>query len=63
VAQTFAMISEKLRANTASVLEESRRRGVTPHRAALAQAQERVRQAMRLRGQSAPAATAAEVTV
>ena len=56
--QTFAMISAKLRANTTSVLDESRRQGVTTHQAALVQAQERVRQAMRLRGQHAPAAAA-----
>jgi glutamate dehydrogenase (NAD(P)+) len=55
VAETFAMISEKLRANTRTVLDESRRRGITTHRAALAQAQDRVRQAMELRGQQAPA--------
>jgi glutamate dehydrogenase (NAD(P)+) len=57
VAQTFAMISAKLRANTSTVLEDSRRRGITTHRAALVRAQERVREAMRLRGQHPPAAT------
>lgn len=57
VGQTFAMISEKLRANAAGVLDESRRRGVTSHQAALAQAQDRVRQAMELRGQRAPEPT------
>jgi glutamate dehydrogenase (NAD(P)+) len=56
--QTFAMISAKLRANTTSVLDASRRQGVTTHQAALVQAPERVRQAMRLRGQHAPAAAA-----
>lgn len=55
-AQVFAMISEKLRANTVGVLEESRRLGITTHAAALVQAQQRVRTAMELRGQPAPEA-------
>ncbi|OZM80940.1 glutamate dehydrogenase [Pseudonocardia sp. MH-G8] len=50
----FAMISEKLRANTVTVLEDSRRRGTTTHAAALAMAQARVRTAMELRGHPAP---------
>lgn len=56
-AQVFAMISEKLRANSVGVLEESRRLGITTHEAALVQAQQRVRTAMELRGQPAPAPT------
>ncbi|WP_258016119.1 Glu/Leu/Phe/Val dehydrogenase [Streptomyces sp. AJS327] len=43
-------VSEKLRANTVRVLEEALQRGTTPHEAALALAQDRVREAMRLRG-------------
>ncbi|MHA6622422.1 Glu/Leu/Phe/Val family dehydrogenase [Pseudonocardia sp. DLS-67] len=53
-ARIFAMISEKLRANTTAVLDESRRRRTTTHDAALAMAQARVRAAMELRGQPAP---------
>ncbi|WSS45273.1 Glu/Leu/Phe/Val dehydrogenase [Streptomyces sp. NBC_01187] len=49
-AQIFTTVSAKLRANTAQVLEESRLRGSTPHEAATALAQERVRAAMELRG-------------
>lgn len=52
--QIFAMISEKLRANTVTVLDDSRRRGTTTHAAALAMAQARVRTAMELRGHPAP---------
>ncbi|WP_232664090.1 Glu/Leu/Phe/Val family dehydrogenase [Pseudonocardia sp. TRM90224] len=52
--QIFTMISEKLRANAVSVLDEARRGHVTTHEAALRQAQERVRAAMQLRGQRAP---------
>lgn len=48
----FSTVSEKLRANTVRVLDEARVRSVTPHRAARALAQERVRAAMRLRGRS-----------
>ena len=65
------MISETLRANTRALLAETRRSGRSPHEAALSIAQERVREAMRMRGQIpadagtstrglvAPAATAA----
>jgi glutamate dehydrogenase (NAD(P)+) len=53
----FSMISQKLRANTLAVLAESRRSGRTPHEAAISIAQERVREAMRMRGQTAPGAT------
>jgi glutamate dehydrogenase (NAD(P)+) len=49
-----ALISE-LRANTRTVLDESRRRAVTTHQVALDRAQVRVRQAMELRGRPAPA--------
>lgn len=48
----FSTVSEKLRANTVRVLDEAQVRSVTPHRAARALAQERVRAAMRLRGRS-----------
>jgi glutamate dehydrogenase (NAD(P)+) len=50
-ADIFAMISTKMRANAETVLAESRARGTTPHVAARQLAQERVRTAMRLRGQ------------
>jgi glutamate dehydrogenase/leucine dehydrogenase len=50
--EVFAMISKKLRANAVAVLEQSRLLGVTPHQAALALAQHRVRAAMQLRGQT-----------
>lgn len=50
----FAMISTKLRDNTALVIEESRCRGIPPHEAARSIAQERVRAAMELRGQLGP---------
>jgi glutamate dehydrogenase (NAD(P)+) len=58
--QIFAMISEKLRANTVTVLDDSRRRGTTTHAAALAMAQDRVRTAMELRGHPAPDAVGTE---
>jgi glutamate dehydrogenase (NAD(P)+) len=45
------MISDKLRANTAAVLDNSRDAGVTPHEAAYALAEKRVLDAMRLRRQ------------
>lgn len=48
----FTMISAKLRANAALVIDESRRRGVPPHEAARSIAQERVRAAMEVRGRS-----------
>lgn len=47
----FAMISTKLRANTVTVLDASRRNEVTPHEAAHDLARTRVRVAMELRGQ------------
>jgi glutamate dehydrogenase (NAD(P)+) len=50
-ADIFSMISTKLRANAVAVLDASRRGGVTPHEAAYALAQDRVRAAMALRGQ------------
>ncbi len=50
-ADVFAMISTKMRANAETVVTESRRRGVTPHVAAQQLAEDRVRAAMRLRGQ------------
>ncbi|OPF83716.1 glutamate dehydrogenase [Streptomyces antioxidans] len=48
--QVFASISDKLRSNVATVLERSRALKVSTHQAALQQAQDRVREAMRLRG-------------
>jgi glutamate dehydrogenase (NAD(P)+) len=54
----FAMISTKLRANAANVLEASRRDAITTHDAAYKLAQDRVRAAMELRGQI-PAGTSA----
>lgn len=50
-ATVMGMVSQKMRANTATVLAESRRRDVTPHEAALFVAHERVRDAMAARGQ------------
>jgi len=47
----FAMISAKMRQNAEMVVRESRRLGLAPHLAARAIAQDRVREAMRLRGQ------------
>jgi len=47
--QAFEVIAEKIRANTAAVLRESRTRGVLPREAALELAASRVRKAMRLR--------------
>jgi glutamate dehydrogenase (NAD(P)+) len=49
----FPMISTKMRANAEAVVTESRRREVTPHVAAQQLAEDRVRAAMRLRGQIA----------
>jgi glutamate dehydrogenase (NAD(P)+) len=46
----FAMISAKMRQNAEMVVRESRRLGLAPHLAARAIAQDRVREAMRLRG-------------
>lgn len=53
-ADIFSMISTKLRANAVAVLEAAARDGVTPHEAAYRLAQDRVRTAMRLRGQLPP---------
>lgn len=47
----FRMISRKLRDNTSTVISASRSQGVTPHAAARAIAEQRVRAAMELRGQ------------
>jgi glutamate dehydrogenase (NAD(P)+) len=46
----FAMISERLRSNTAEILRRSARDGVSSHDAAVQMAQERVAEAMRARG-------------
>ncbi|QKG18900.1 Glu/Leu/Phe/Val family dehydrogenase [Actinomadura verrucosospora] len=46
----FAAVSAKMRDNTAAVLAAARAQGTTPHEAALALAQERVRAAMELKG-------------
>jgi glutamate dehydrogenase (NAD(P)+) len=48
-------MASELRADTRTVLDESRRRAVTTHQAALRRAQDRVRQAMGLRGRPDPA--------
>lgn len=50
-ADVFSMISTKMRANAEAVVVDSKRRGITPHEAAQLIAQERVLDAMRLRGQ------------
>jgi glutamate dehydrogenase (NAD(P)+) len=50
-ADVFAMISAKMRQNTLAVVEEARARNLTTHAAAYEVAQERVRTAMRQRGQ------------
>lgn len=47
----FSMISLKMRQNAATVVTESRRRALAPHATAQEIAQDRVREAMRLRGQ------------
>lgn len=47
----FEMVTTKVRANTAAVLDESARTHGTTHEAALDLAQGRVREAMRMRGQ------------
>ena len=44
-----ALADEKIRANTAAVLDEARRTGALPRTAALALATERVHRAMRTR--------------
>jgi glutamate dehydrogenase (NAD(P)+) len=49
-AAIFATISTRLRENTVTVLDRAERSGTTPHEAALRIAQDRVREAMRLRG-------------
>lgn len=48
--RVFAMISTSMRANAETVLTQGRRRGVAPHAAARQIAQDRVCEAMRLRG-------------
>ena len=48
-AGAFAAIEEKIRTNTEQVLEDSKRRQVTPREAAVALATRRVRRAMELR--------------
>ncbi|WP_020500760.1 Glu/Leu/Phe/Val family dehydrogenase [Sciscionella marina] len=48
--QVFATISETLRANTGTVLEETARAGGTPHQAGRRLAEQRVRAAMRSKG-------------
>lgn len=52
-ADVFRMISTKMRQNAELVVTESRRRDMLPHATALLIAQERVREAMLLRGQTA----------
>lgn len=54
----FVSVSDKLRANSVAVVEDSRRRGVVTRAAALDLAQTRVRTAMELRGQCPPATQA-----
>lgn len=46
----FTTIADKIRSNTEAVLDSSQQRKVTPHEAAHALAEERVREAMRLKG-------------
>jgi glutamate dehydrogenase (NAD(P)+) len=46
----YDLVSDKLRANVTNVLEAATAQGCTPHAAAVAVAQERVREAMRLKG-------------
>ncbi|MFF0266953.1 Glu/Leu/Phe/Val dehydrogenase [Kribbella sp. NPDC004536] len=53
-ADVFPMISSKIRANVVTVLAEARSRQVPPHEAAQLLAQDRVRAAMRKRGQIPP---------
>ncbi|GAA2400357.1 Glu/Leu/Phe/Val dehydrogenase [Actinomadura vinacea] len=48
--RVFASIAERLRSNVVTVLERSRALGVITHEAAFRLAQDRVREAMRLRG-------------
>jgi glutamate dehydrogenase (NAD(P)+) len=50
--EVFAMVSAKLRANTVAVLRAASATGASPHVAAREMARERVREAMRLRGQT-----------
>jgi glutamate dehydrogenase (NAD(P)+) len=50
----FAMISTKMRQNTITVVTEARNRHLTTHAAAQRLSQERVRDAMMLRGQIPP---------
>ena len=51
--KVFESVSTTVRSNTVTVLKESRRRKVTPHETAKTLAKERVRSAMRARGQLA----------
>ncbi|MBB5895264.1 Glu/Leu/Phe/Val family dehydrogenase [Kutzneria kofuensis] len=51
-AAIYATISSKLRANAATVLEAASTTGATPHQAARALAEQRVRTAMELRGRT-----------
>lgn len=51
-APIYDLISRKLRSNTAAVLEAARTADDTPHEAALALAQERVRAAMEVKGRA-----------
>ncbi|MEV6841591.1 Glu/Leu/Phe/Val dehydrogenase dimerization domain-containing protein [Streptomyces sp. NPDC051133] len=50
----FETISQRLRANAVTVLEEAQRRGTTPHSAGRSLAEERVRAAMRSKGRLNP---------
>ena len=47
--EAFAIIDEKIRANTAEVFEHSSREGMSPRAAAIAMTESRIRTAMRLR--------------
>ncbi|MEU6145576.1 hypothetical protein ABZ848_35170 [Streptomyces sp. NPDC047081] len=49
-ADVFPMISARMRANARTVVETSGRLGVTPHAAAQRLAEDRARDAIRLRG-------------
>ncbi|WP_433468335.1 Glu/Leu/Phe/Val family dehydrogenase [Spirillospora sp. CA-128828] len=53
--EVFRSVSERMRANTRLVLDETDRTGVLPHEAAYALARGRVREAMALKGRSASA--------
>lgn len=49
-AEVFPVIADKMRTNTATVLDAARATGVAPHEAAISMAQQRVRAAMDQRG-------------